>query len=580
TQGDAYLVNGQLYVWTGSKWENVGNIQGPKGDKGEKGDVGANGQQGIQGIKGDKGDKGDVGATGPQGIQGIQGLKGDKGATGDKGNVGATGPQGIQGIKGEKGDIGATGPQGIQGVKGDKGDKGDSFANGTAINQMLVWNGTAWVVVAPPTEAEQTLVFNNGKIKWAMPLRSDLLPSITTKSVTNINFVAGTAIVGGIITDEGGSSVTLRGVCWDTLPFPTTQKKAVYISYTIKDFNTTMTGLIKGKTYYVRAFARNDAGTKYGQQEVFNGKVPLVMTNPITNITSFSAVASGNVTNDGGFPNAITRGFCWSTNPDPTISDFKIIASGNGTGSFSYSLTGLEANTTYYVRAYATNALGTGYGLEVSFKTTKLDISGKPYLNQSLDYGSVEDHNGNVYATIKIGNQVWMAENLNAGHYNDGTPIPYISDATNWKNLTTGAWVYYDKKPAYGVIYGKLYNGYVDYKKLCPKGWHIPINAEVELLAQNVGGLQTNLKSNSSLWKVGVPGTNSSGFSALPAGLRYSDGSFSSGGDIGAGASFYSVYNNNVQNMNQRYNIATQTNFLSPDPVSQGTGMSCRCVKD
>ncbi|MCO5231524.1 MAG: tail fiber domain-containing protein [Chitinophagales bacterium] len=156
--GDAYLIDGSLYVWAGTQWENVGNIQGPKGDKG---DTGATGSQGIQGEKGEqgiagqqgpKGDTGATGATGPQGIQGEKGEQGIAGQQGQKGDTGATGPQGIQGEKGEqgiagqqgpkgdKGDTGATGSQGIQGEKGEqgvagqqgsKGDKGDTGATGS-----------------------------------------------------------------------------------------------------------------------------------------------------------------------------------------------------------------------------------------------------------------------------------------------------------------------------------------------------------------------------------------------------------------------------------------------------------------
>lgn len=127
--GDAYLVNGNLYLWNDDNmvWENVGNIKGPKGDKGdigEKGDIGPTGPQGIigmQGPKGDigpKGDKGEKGDTGEKGEPGIPGQTGKQGVKGDKGDTGPTGPKGDTG---EKGDIGPIGLDGKQGEKGDKG---------------------------------------------------------------------------------------------------------------------------------------------------------------------------------------------------------------------------------------------------------------------------------------------------------------------------------------------------------------------------------------------------------------------------------------------------------------------------
>lgn len=140
-QGDCYLVDGNLYVWSVSSndWQDVGRIQGPqgvKGDKGEKGDIGPQGEQGIQGVKGDQGEqgiqglqgpKGDTGEVGPQGPQGLPGEKGDQGEQGLKGDKGETGETGPQGPKGDTGPQGEIGPQGPQGLKGDKGDQGVEY---------------------------------------------------------------------------------------------------------------------------------------------------------------------------------------------------------------------------------------------------------------------------------------------------------------------------------------------------------------------------------------------------------------------------------------------------------------------
>lgn len=154
TPGDAYLIEGDLWVWSDTGFANVGNIQGPigpegpqgpKGDTGEqgpKGDTGPQGETGLQGVKGDTGaqgeigPKGDTGDTGPQGAEGPQGPRGLQGIQGEQGLTGATGLQGSQGIQGIKGDTGAkgdTGPKGdtgAQGLQGAQGLKGDTGAQG------------------------------------------------------------------------------------------------------------------------------------------------------------------------------------------------------------------------------------------------------------------------------------------------------------------------------------------------------------------------------------------------------------------------------------------------------------------
>ena len=112
--GDGYLVNGSLYIWNGTAWENVGNIKGDTGDTGAKGDTG------DTGVKGDTGNTGATGDTGVKGDTGDTGAKGDTGATGDKGDTGDAGPQGVKGDTGTKGDTGDTGPKGDTGAGSDE----------------------------------------------------------------------------------------------------------------------------------------------------------------------------------------------------------------------------------------------------------------------------------------------------------------------------------------------------------------------------------------------------------------------------------------------------------------------------
>jgi hypothetical protein len=136
--------------------------------------------------------------------------------------------------------------------------------------------------------------------------------------------------------------------------------------------------LTASTTYYVRAYASNSIGTAYGNEETFTTNsstpvLPTLFTAPASSIAETTATSGGDVMNDGGA--AVTqRGVCWSTTTNPTIADSRT-NDGTGTGLFTSSITGLTATTTYYVRSYATNSVGTAYGNEVSFTTTSATLA-------------------------------------------------------------------------------------------------------------------------------------------------------------------------------------------------------------
>ena len=140
---------------------------------------------------------------------------------------------------------------------------------------------------------------------------------------------------------------------------------------------------------------------------------------------------------------------------------------------------------------------------------------------------------------VRIGTQIWMTRNLNVKRYRNGDLIPQVTDPTQWSNLTTGAWCYYENNTANGTVYGKLYNWYAvnDLRGLAPAGYHIPSEAEWITLTNFSGGENiagSNLKG-SALWSpiVGIINTNSSGFTGFPAGVRNYNGTFSSIGSYG-----------------------------------------------
>ena len=164
----------------------------------------------------------------------------------------------------------------------------------------------------------------------------------------------------------------------------------------------------------------------------------------------------------------------------------------------------------------------------------------KQSIQQSLDFkdtneqnglsktGTVTDVDNNVYKTVTIGTQVWMKENLKTTKYNDGTPIIKSLSSNEWKRNSTGAYTIYKNNARNNTTYGKLYNWYaVNSCKLCPKGWHIPTNAEWNILTTFIGGdAGAKMKSASSWKRSNSLATNESGFSALPGGERNSLGKF------------------------------------------------------
>ncbi len=197
-------------------------------------------------------------------------------------------------------------------------------------------------------------------------------PTVTaTASVTSIT--ATSAETGGAIGSDGGSSVTARGVAWSTSSGPTTADETVSAGSGTGTFSASLSGLTPGATYYVRAWATNAEGTGYGPERTFttlSQVPPSVTTAGPTDVTHESAAVGGEVTSDGG-ATVTSRGIAYATTSAPTTGD-AVVVSGSGTGSFAAALSGLDAATTYYVRAWATNSEGTSYGSERSFTTEKL----------------------------------------------------------------------------------------------------------------------------------------------------------------------------------------------------------------
>lgn len=203
--------------------------------------------------------------------------------------------------------------------------------------------------------------------------------------------------------------------------------------------------------------------------------------------------------------------------------------------------------------------------------------------NSSLIYSTMTDQDGNIYKTIKIGTQTWMAENLRTTKYNDGTAIPNVTDGKAWTALTTPAYSWYNNDATvYEAIYGALYNWYtVNTGKLSPTGWHIPNDDEWTTLItflgdENVAGGKLKEIGTTHWITPNTEADNRSGFTALPGGYRHIGGSFDY---IGYSAAWWSSTAGNTDDAYTRF-LGNNYNFVYSYTNNVGNGFSVRCVKD
>jgi len=293
-----------------------------------------------------------------------------------------------------------------------------------------------------------------------------------------------------------------------------------------------------------------------------------ITTSEIINITQTTATGGGEITDNGG-TTVTARGVCWSELQNPTIADSHT-SNGTGSGSFESNLSDLNSNTLYFVRAYASNSEGTGYGNEVNFTTQSSSGGGEPCPGiPTVTY------EGQTYNTVQIGDQCWFKENLN---YEAGN-----------------SWCY-DNNPANCDIYGRLYDWETSLC-VCPSGWHLPSDNEWKILEgtadsqygvgnpewDGTGGrgfdAGLNLKSTSGWVNNNGNGTDQYGFSALPGGNRDFNGYFNSLGS----ASYWwssSEYSGTIAWFRCLFYGYDGSNRVISYDNSETFEFSVRCLKD
>jgi len=315
------------------------------------------------------------------------------------------------------------------------------------------------------------------------------VPTVQTVEVDNITET--TARCGGIIMDEGGADITARGVCWSTAEDPTISDAKSSDGTGDGEFESQITGLTPNTVYYVRAYATNAIGTGYGENQIFKTttNLPVVILGGFKDTTSNQVTAIGIITEAG--TSAITaRGACWSIDQGPTLDDQHTLED-HDDGTFTTILTGLEPGSAYYVRLYVSNSYGTTFSEEIRVWTLS---------------GSVTDIDGNLYPTVQLGTQEWMAANLMTTHYRDGSEIPNLKANSAWIADSLGAYSWYDNDPGtYDELYGAYYNWYAgtNARGLCPEGWSVPTDSQWKILEIYLG---LSIEEANSGW--GQRGTN------------------------------------------------------------------------
>ena len=433
-----------------------------------------------------------------------------------------------------------------------------------------------------------TLLFNCSSEKEI----AKTLPELSTTAATAITLT--TASSGGNITADGGATVTARGIVWNTATAPT-------ISLATKttdgsgtgNFSSAIANLIPSTNYYARAYATNSVGTGYGNEITFTtGAVvlPTLTTTTVSGITTNAAVSGGSITNDGG--GAITaRGVVWSTTQNPTITLTTKTSDGTGTGSFTSNLTNLTQNTTYYLRAYATNSAGTVYGNEISFTTQTINYATMYPSGTVFCYDlGVKVVTAVIDVTNPLTGKTWMDRNLGASRVATSTKdFSAMGDLFQWGRRADGHQCRNTLENPYGVTttlsnndtpqhryfinnqsYGdwrnpqnnNLWQGVNGVNNPCPNGYRIPT--------------ATELQSEYQSWNAGNPnGAFSSPLKFTTTGIR----SVSDNNNIVSinEGYYWSSTCEFGSSMRLLYNSTGQTGIMQS---FRSNGLSIRCIKN
>lgn len=426
---------------------------------------------------------------------------------------------------------------------------------------------------------ETTLYENSGTVDFG-------LPTVVTNNATDIT--TNSATLNGEITNDGGTDIIFKGFIYNTSTNPSIENDSIV--YDLDEglsLNEIADNLTENTTYYVKAFAENSAGIAYGEEVNFTtnsgGSAPVAdFSASTTSITEGSSVTFTDLSTN------TPTSWTWDFGDGGTSTEQNPSYTYNTAGSYTVALT-------------ATNS----YGSNTETKTNYIVVT------TSGGTGTVTDYDGNVYQTVVIGNQEWMAENLKTTHYADGTLIPLVESTSGWDALgyTDKAYCYYNnnannEKDTYGALYtwaaamngaASSVNNPSGIQGVCPTGWHLPSDAEwtelTEYLTNNGYGYEgsgndigKSMASTSGWEYYSAAGTvgndqasnNSSGFAAFPGGYRHGNGNFHY---LGYDAYYWSATEDNSSDAYGRSLYYDYSNVYRNDNYKY-YGFSTRCIKD
>ena len=433
-------------------------------------------------------------------------------------------------------------------------------SNLTSLTQNTTYHVRAYATNNKGTSYGNDVVFTTNAVAPA---------TLTTTDVTLVT--ATTAHSGGNISNAGGGNILARGICWSLSAAPAVTDFKTSNGTGIGSYSSDMSGLQSGTLYHVRAYATNESGTSYGSETTFSTvtvTLPVVTTAAITSITALSASSGGDVT-DAGNGTISARGVCWGITTGPLVTG-NHTTDATGTGPFTSNLTGLAPNTKYYVRAYATNSAGTGYGTDEFNFTTP----------------AATDADGNNYTSVTIGTQTFLVENLKTTRYNNGDLIGTTEPMT--LDIATAVSPKY-QWPSGGnegnvPAYGRLYTWFTatDSRGVCPTGWHVPSDSEWETMKTFLGGeavTGTKIKETGTAhWQApNAFATNETGFTALGVGWRQPAGPFVS---LYITAYFWSTTPGATPDMAYGQGLHWDDALLLRGGYTKNDGVSIRCKKD
>jgi uncharacterized protein (TIGR02145 family) len=333
------------------------------------------------------------------------------------------------------------------------------------------------------------------------------------------------------------------------------------------NISSTLTGLKESTLYHFRVKAQSLAGTITGKDQIFTTlTLPMAKTDKPYAITSSSAYLRGKV-NSNDLPAKIIFEYGLTREYGDSIEAKGSPLTGISDKDAFASLKGLKSGVTYHYRVKAVSQAGMTFGSDIKFTTPLL----------------VQDIVGNIYNTVAIGNQKWMAENLHTFRLNDGGIILHVINENKWSRLKKPAYCWYNNDSiSNNVSYGALYNWFtVNTSKLCPTGWRVPNNTDWKTLIDYLGGISQSgnrlKEAGLTHWREPNTGaTNESGFSALPGGSRDFIGNFS---NLGFKAQWWSLNDTALKNgwcLGVDFITSGVTNFY----LNKTEGLSVRCVID